>query len=637
MKKTISIVILCCSTLLLHAQADLILQQAEAYISKSDYKTAIELLEPQARKKNVRPETLELLGNCYLSMEDREKAMLYYKQRIDKGGNIPPDIFLHYGKLLLHEGNYAEAKTYFQAYYTARPDSLVYTFIASCDTAVRWMKQNITYNAFTVENPKRINSKHHDWGAIRNKSGIMFISDRPRNKNSEGGFYTVYQSNTRKDDSYGAPTVFFNKMEENNHVGPVAFTKNEKTIYYTQTNTDTWHRGKTDDGTMWESKLEIVIAKINNKRLSSIKPFKHNNPRKYSVGHACLSPNDSVLYYVSDMPGGFGGTDIYYSELVGGEWSAPVNAGPILNTAGNEMFPTMDSTGVLYFSSNGRIGLGGLDIFRAKGEKSQWSIVENMRHPINSCGDDFYFVPADDKKSGLFASNRLGGEGSDDIYLLAVTGRFPDFGYMGDHEAYENLFNIDSIKVFTGTVINETTLEGIDSVQISFVNNFTKEQVICTTDSTGTFSVHLNEKESYTYSCIREGYVPTIGQPLAGSNIFKKGFQIQMTPIKINEENVIAGNVFLDTGEGQGIEYRVQVMASKEYPDWDYLKGIESTYPNLKILYGSFPDAFTRFTAGQFKTMKEATRLKNELRKIGYKDAFVVMFVNGKRNVVSYK
>jgi hypothetical protein len=469
----------------------------------------------------------------------------------------------------------------------------------------------------------------------------MFISDRPRTKDGSAGIYTVYQSNYRKDDSFGTPTVFFNKMSEDIHMGPVAFTKNGKTIYYTQTNYSIYHRDKTDDGTVWENKLEINVAKINNKRLSSIKSFKYNNPRKYSVGHACLSPNDSILYYVSDMPGGFGGTDIYYSELErGGEWSDPVNVGPMINTAGNEMFPTMDSTGILYFSSDGRIGLGGLDIFRAKGEKDQWSTTENMHYPINSSGDDLYFTLGADRKSGFFASNRPGGVGSDDIYTFSLASSLPAFGYMGDHAAYEKklkLLELENKRGLTGTIMNGVTHEGIDSVQISFVNNATKEQVICTTDSAGIFSINLNKKESYTYSCIREGYVPNIGQPLTNTDtlIWLNGIHIEMAPVKITEENVIADNVVLDIEQGKGIEYRVQLMARKEYPDWEYLDKAKEAYPNLKILYGNFPD-FTRFTIGQFKTMKEATRLKNELRKIGYKDAFVVMFVNGKRNVVSY-
>lgn len=625
------------------------MQQVKTYISNFDYKTAIELLEPEAKKKNARAETFELLGDCYRALENRKKASFYYEKRIAKGGNnIPPDVFLHYGELLIHEGKYAAAKMHLRTYYNnaTEPNPLVQTLIASCDTAVVWTARKDSNKIFTVENWKRLNSKFHDWGAIRHNNGIMFMSNRPRNKFDNDQYYSVYQSNYKRDNNLGSAEIFFTDMKKNIHLGPVVFTKNGKTIYYTQTNTDISHRDKTKQGTIWESKLEIKIARITNNKLSSVKSFKYNNPREYSVGHACLSPNDSVLYYVSDMPGGFGGTDIYYSVLEkGGEWGVPMNAGSMINTTGNEMFPTMDSTGVLYFSSNGRAGLGGLDIFRAKGAKNKWVITENMYYPINSSGDDFYLILSSDKSSGFFASNRPGGVGNDDIYTLTVAGPFPDFGYMKDPSAYERKIRLaeekarlERMATFTGTVTNGVTHEGIDSVMISFVNNATKEQVICITGNAGTFSITLDKKEKYTYSCIRDDYVPSIGQPLAGDDALTraKGIHIEMTPVKIEEENVIADNVILDTEQGKGIEYRVQVMASKEYPNWDYLNKAKESYPQLKILYGSFPDAFTRFTVGQFKTAKEATKLKNELRALGYRDAFVVMFVNGKRKVISY-
>jgi tetratricopeptide (TPR) repeat protein len=633
---------------LLHAQTDVIMQQVQSHISNFNYRTAIELLEAEAKKKNVRVETFELLGNCYRAVENWKKAAYYYEKRIAIGdNNIPPDVFLHYGELLIHEGEYAAAKAHLQTYYNnaPNPNPMVQTFMASCDTAMTWLAQKDNNKIFTVENLRRLNSKFHDWGAMYHNNGIMFISNRPHSDLDENQYYSVYKSNYRRD-NLGAPDIFFTNMKTNIHLGPVAFTKNGRTIYYTQTNTDISHRDKTEKGTVWENKLELKTAKITNNNLSSIKSFKYNNPRKYSIGHACLSPDDSVLYYVSDMPGGYGGTDIYYSVLdKNNEWSAPMNAGHVINTAGNEMFPTMDSTGMLYFSSNGRAGLGGLDIFRAKGEKNNWVATENMYYPINSSGDDFYFVLSPDMRSVFFASNRSGGLGGDDIYTITLTRPLPGFGYMKNPAAYERRIRLAAEKArlermvtFTGTVTNEVTHEGIDSAIISFVNSTTKAQIICTTDNAGTFSITLDKKENYTYSCIRENYVPLIGQSLAGNDVLvqAKGIHIEMTPIKIEEENVIADNVILDTEQGKGIEYRVQVLANKKYPDWDYLNKIKDSYPQLKILYGSFPDAFTRFTVGQFKTAKEATKLKNELRALGYKDAFVVMFVNGKRKVVSY-
>ena len=625
------------------------MQQVQNYISNFDYETAIGLLEPEAKKKDARPETFELLGDCYRALENRKRASYYYEKRIAKGGNdIPPDIFFHYGELLIYEGKYTVAKMHLQTHYknSNNADPLTQILIASCDTAMAWIAREDSNKIFTVRNLRRLNSKFHDWGAMHHNNGIMFMSNRPRSKIDNDQYYAIYQSNYRRNNNLGVPEIFFNNMRKNIHIGPAVFTKNGKTIYYTESNIDISHRNKTKQGIIWENKLEIKMAKITNNRLSSIKSFKYNNPREYSLGLPCLSPNDSVLYFVSDMPGGFGGTDIYYSVLEEeGEWSAPTNAGAMINTVGNEMFPTMDSTGVLYFSSNGKAGLGGLDIFRAKGEKDKWTITENMYYPINSSGDDFYFTLSSDKKSGFFASNRPGGLGDDDIYMLTVTGLFPDVGYIRDPSAYERKIKmemetaeLEQVVTFTGTVTDGVTHEGIDSVMISFVNNTTKEQLFCTTDSTGAFSITLDQRNIYTYSCIRDGYVPNIGQSLAGNDALAQvtGIHIELMPVKKEEENIIAGNIILDTEQGTGIEYRVQVMASKEYPNWAYLDKVIEAYPELKILYGSFPDAFTRFTTGQFKTMREATKLKNELRTLGYRDAFVVMFVNGKRKVISY-
>jgi tetratricopeptide (TPR) repeat protein len=648
MKKTILILILCYVAPLLYAQTDVILQQAQTHIANFDYKTAIALLEPEAKVKNVRPETLEMLGDCYRALENRRRAIYYYEKRIAKGDNdISPDVFFHYGKLLMYDKKYEVAKMHLQTYYSSsgHPNPLAKLLIASCDTAMAWTAREDSVEIFTVKNLRRLNSRYHDWGAMRHNNGVMFMSNRPRSKIDDDQYYAIYQANYRRDNNLGMPEIFFTNMRKNIHIGPVVFAKDGETIYYTESNPDVSHRNKTEQGTIWENELEIKTAKISGNWLSAVKTFKYNNPREYSVGHPCLSPNDSVLYYVSDMPGGLGGTDIYYSILEeNGEWSAPTNAGHMINTAGDEMFPTMDSTGVLYFSSNGKAGLGGLDIFRAKGEKNTWSGAENMYLPINSSGDDFYFTLSSDKQSGFFSSNRPGGMGSDDIYTITVTGLFPDVGYVRNPSAYEAKLRLEKEReklenrvVLTGTIINGLTNERIDSAMVSFVSDATKEQTISTTDNTGAFSITLDKKENYTYSCIRNGYVPSVGQTLTSYDILhEKGIHIELLPAKKEEENVIAGNVILDTEQGRGIEYRVQVMASKEYPNWAYLDKLKAAYPDLKILYGSFPDAFTRFTAGQFKTAKAATRLKNELRALGYKDAFVVMFVNGKRKVVSY-
>jgi outer membrane protein OmpA-like peptidoglycan-associated protein len=150
-------------------------------------------------------------------------------------------------------------------------------------------------------------------------------------------------------------------------------------------------------------------------------PFNSND---FSCGHPALSPDDSRLYFVSDMPGGFGGTDVYVVEYNNGQWGTPVNMGKEINTEGNEMFPFVDASGVLYFSSDGHEGVGGLDVFMAElKEGIAYKGVENLGAPINSEKDDFGFITNKDRSTGYFSSNRKRGVGDDNIYSFKRTCR----------------------------------------------------------------------------------------------------------------------------------------------------------------------------------------------------------------------
>ncbi|MDR3235995.1 MAG: hypothetical protein LBT48_04625 [Prevotellaceae bacterium] len=688
MKKIVTILLFCCTAQLIFAQADAaLLQQAETHIANYDYKAAIRLLEPASRRKNVRLITYILLADCYLATDQKDKALSCYEKVVaagENGENVMPGVFLHYGELLMYKGKYPQAKEHLQSYYnsTAHSEQWVQALITSCDSATVW--QNWRDSIFQVTNPKELNSKFNDWGATFQKTNIVYVSNRPRKSESEfdeysnAGFYTAYRSAIFTEGKYGRLEML---LKNDAHIGPVAFSKDGETMYYTQNNTNVSHHSQATVGIAWENQLEIQIAKINDKTVTDVKSFAYNKPREYSTGHACISPDGKVLYFVSDMPGGYGGTDIYYSVFENNGWSEPKNAGQNINTSGNEMFPTMDNSGVLYFSSNGRIGLGGLDIYRANGSKNNWTTPENMYNPINSSGDDFYFSLSPNKKTGYFSSNRAGGAGSDDIYAVTVSCTLPEMGNMkstwvstitgkaGDfkttettktteptekvtmvtsEKAAEQTINIPNQKqeviqeaiqevVFTSNVVNLETKKGIANAVISFVDNKTKKQVVVKTNEAGVVSAPLNSNATYTYSCISEGYVPVIGQILSGDDIRQgKGLRIELTPVKAKVENVIADNVILDTDDtSMGIEYRVQVMASKDYPDWNYLDNIRKWYPEMKIMSKVSPD-YTRFTVGSFKTLVEATILKNKLRHAGYHDAFVVMFENGKRKVISY-
>ena len=133
------------------------------------------------------------------------------------------------------------------------------------------------------------------------------------------------------------------------------------------------------------------------------------------------------------MPGGYGGDDIYYCEaLPNGKWGAPVNAGNIINTEGKEVFPYIDKDGTLYFASDNPSGMGGLDLYYAKGSKNKWSKPVNLGYPINSSKDDFSIFITDPGKSGYFSSNRDGGNGDDDIYSFSLITKQETYSFCKD-------------------------------------------------------------------------------------------------------------------------------------------------------------------------------------------------------------
>ncbi|HEY9262219.1 OmpA family protein, partial [Chitinophaga sp.] len=147
-------------------------------------------------------------------------------------------------------------------------------------------------------------------------------------------------------------------------------------------------------------------------------PFPYNNAEEWSTGHAAITGDGNTLYFVSDRPGGQGGADIWFClRDSSGGWQSPRNCGAVINTPDDELFPVVGRDGNLYIASRGHTGIGGLDIFSVTGARDQWDEPVNMRPPINSSYDDFYFVPAD-SVNGYLASNRPGGKGSDDIYVF---------------------------------------------------------------------------------------------------------------------------------------------------------------------------------------------------------------------------
>lgn len=197
------------------------------------------------------------------------------------------------------------------------------------------------------------------------------------------------------------------------HEGPCSFFNNESSIIFTRNGIE----GYDTDAYDKINRVHLYMADMVKGDWANWRAFPYNSPN-YSTGHPTFNVYENILYFVSDMPGGFGGTDIYFSKFENGKWYSPVNAGNKVNTSGNEMFPFVSSDNVLYFSSDGHIGLGGLDIYSVplalNGKVS--GIVQNLGAPLNSNLDDFGLWTSAELKEGYFSSNRKRGDNDDDIY-----------------------------------------------------------------------------------------------------------------------------------------------------------------------------------------------------------------------------
>jgi tetratricopeptide (TPR) repeat protein len=621
---------------------------ARQMMSYYDYNGALSLLEKAIKStKTIDPDAVDALAECYRKTGNLSKAESTYSWLL-KLGNYSAEAHKYYGEVLMYFEEYAAAKEHFETYLKiAGEDPLVKRLSIACDTSMLWMTKRDS-TVFNVMNEASLNTKYSEWGAVvmRDNRYLLYISDHTTGKTginilrpfrTRKPIHQTEQVNSSRASRAPVVSPVYVSLDEGYNLGPMVYSNNGRKMFYTRTSVT----GETvDEGVaILDMKLEIEEATLlAGNKVARTKPFEYNKPTEYSVGHPCLSPDEKTLYFVSDMPGGYGETDIYFCVLTAqGHWSEPINAGSVINTEGKEMFPTMDSTGILYFSSNGHPGYGGLDIFRAKGERNQWVAMENLRAPVNSGGDDFYLMFNRGMEDGYFASNRRGGAGSDDIYYFELTGPLPDIGYIEAPKTFIQTIE----KVVHGVVSEEETGTFIEGVSLSLVEKAVNKVSYATTDAAGKFVFDLEENTDYVLSFIKEGYVPVINFEFKTgdrASMQKLRLDLKMKPATpaVNEEIVIDKNIVLDMEQGTGIEYSVQILANKDYPDWNYLNLAKDTYPQYKIYYGSFPDAFTRFTIGRFKQLKEANQLMRELRKIGYSDAFVVMFVDGKRKVVSY-
>ncbi|OXA84094.1 OmpA family protein [Flavobacterium hercynium] len=462
--------------------------KAEENYNKNAYIDAITIYEKIAERGYKEEKMFQRIGNSYYFNAELTKAVKWYDQLFSLNTQQEPEYYFRYSQALKSIGDYEKAdkmRVIFNKMVKARSES------KESENNANYLNQ-IRMNSGRFEvSDAGINSNESDYGSTIYNNKLVFASARDTGvtikrilKWTNKPFTNLYTAEIKEDGSLGTPVRFDKEINSKFNESTPVFTKDGKTMYFTRNNFLDGKRGRNDKRI---TLLKIYRATWVKNEWSNIieVPF---NSDQYSVAHPSLSPDDKKLYFASDMPGGLGQSDLYSVVIKeDGTFEKPENLGPTINTEGRETFPFFAGDNELYFASDGRPGLGGLDVFVAKAKESGFEPVQNVGEPVNTKFDDFGYIIDSGSRQGYFSSNKEDGIGNDDIYKFTETRR------------------LVCEKKLSGLVLDSQTNEVLkNSKVILFDDKFEKLAEIVSAD--GAYSFDLKCYSMYHIRAIKEDY-----------------------------------------------------------------------------------------------------------------------------------
>jgi len=493
--------------------------RANAAYEAGEYYKAIDLFKRAYSKVSDRERQAEIvfrIAECYRITGEPRQAALWYRKALQQEYQ-GPELYLRYGQSLMRYERFEEAEEQFRIYKDLVPDDPRGDWgIESARVTQEWISDPTGY---IVENMRYFNSFKRDWSpayANEDYMEVMFTSTRD---DSEGkaihgatgeSFADIYSSTMDRKGKWSVP-VPVESLNSEFEDGAVSFTSDFSTLYMTRCK-----MGKNE-----QVACQIYSSSRSGAQWSDPAPLDIIGDSITSA-HPAISPDGQTLYFVSDMPGGIGGNDIWVVTKEGGSWGDPKNLGEEINTPGNELFPFVHADGTLYFSSDSRIGMGGLDIYKAKKDELGNWVVENMRPPINSVEDDFGIVFESGSERGFFSSSRKG-RGNDEIFSFVLPPL--EFAVNGTVRDDKNNNILSGAKV---------TAVGSDGITIE-----------STTGEDGTFRFMLKPATDYVFIAGKEGYLR--GKARESTKGLEQSKEFDVTVYLSSTERVIElPNIFYD-------------------------------------------------------------------------------------------
>jgi outer membrane protein OmpA-like peptidoglycan-associated protein/tetratricopeptide (TPR) repeat protein len=448
------------------------LEKGQRFFAKKEYKLAIPFLKRYSLNHKDKAVKRDLFF-CYLETHQDDEALKLVKRMI-KNPEAEAVDFLNYANLLKKLHNYPEAKEWYIKYSKLNPsDKVAKQHIQACNI-INEIKDDTLYIAKRLN----INTSQTDYATSFYKDGLILVSGRSNkyskkiNRESKDYYFNLFFSK-KIGTNYSIPKILSKELNSKYHEGSACFSSNEKFIYFS--------RNKGIVNLNSQARLHIYMSRFNNGKWDKPELFLHAND-DYSTGHPSISKDGKLLFFISNMPGGYGGTDIYYCRKKGFSWGPPINLGSSINTSSNEMFPYIGEDENLYFASSGHIGFGGLDIFKSSFEQNHWNYPVNIGYPFNSDKDDFAYIFDHKKKIGYFSSNR---NNSDDIFEFKA--------------------NPAKLKVLSGKISKLRPNKPIDSVSVFLVDkNIILDRTY--TNPSGNFSFDIFKDKKYSLVIQKLGF-----------------------------------------------------------------------------------------------------------------------------------
>ncbi|MFD2822782.1 OmpA family protein [Lacinutrix iliipiscaria] len=390
---------------------------ADKYFDRLEYIDAIDAYTKLIEKGKADEYVYSQLAEANRMIFSTVEAERWYSKVLESSQN--PETIYQYSQMLKANGKYEDSNAQMKKFAALRPgDDRSIAFNSNPDYLPKILEKGKKFNIQNLS----INSENSDFGGIVNNNEFYFTSARNSSRRNYGWndqpFLDIYVSSVLTDGTYMEAELIEGDINTKYHEGSVTFSPDSKTMYFSR---ESFFENEFEKDSISNTKfsvLHLYKASLDGDTWRNVEPLHLNSPN-YSVSNPSMSADGKTLYFQSDMPGGYGLFDIYkVSVNADGTVGEPQNLGQKINTEGNERFAYLSDNGTLYFSSDGHLGLGGLDVFFSREVDGKMTPVRNVGVPVNSNADDFAFSLNEESGEGFVSSNREGGLGSDDIYAI---------------------------------------------------------------------------------------------------------------------------------------------------------------------------------------------------------------------------